>query len=52
MDPRAPAPVALAPREREGRGPRPPVVSASPRRRSRAWTSGAALPVNRGPWAL
>jgi len=25
-DPRDPAPMALAPREPEGRGPRPPVV--------------------------
>ncbi len=51
-DPRDPAPMALAPSEPEGRGPRPPMVRASPRRRWPERKSGAARPMKRGLRAL
>ncbi len=51
-DPRDPAPRALAPREPEGRGARPPVVRASPRGRLPARISGAANPAKRDHRAL
>ena len=46
-DPRSPAPRALAPREPEGRGPRPPVVGPPPVWRWDRWSSGAANPAKR-----
>ena len=51
-DPRDPAPMALAPEQRAGRVPRPPVVRGPPWRRSPARTSGAARSAKRHRRAL